>query len=145
MNKTLAYYQGLPYSRRVEGVEEDGGIVWLAWIEELPGCKTDGKTIQEAASNLNEAFDDYIEAMLAFESDIPEPRPLELPPSPDLIAIPLRVKESGSQSTPAFEPATASPARTEDLSLPAATGVAQDIPTVTQKRESQERHFEMAT
>ena len=73
--KTLEYYQALPYSHRAEGVHEDGASpYWIAWIDELPGCKTDGSTYAEAMANLDAAFDDYIEAMLEFDSHIPTPK-----------------------------------------------------------------------
>ena len=74
MKQSLNYYRSLPYSRRAEGIyENDGPPYWLVWIEELPGCKTDGSTYWEAMANLDIAFDDYIQAMLEFETDIPEP------------------------------------------------------------------------
>ena len=75
MKRTLELYKSLPYSRRAEGIHEgEGPPYWVAWIEELPGCKTDGATHAEAMLNLDAAFDDYIEAMLEFESDIPVPQ-----------------------------------------------------------------------
>ena len=74
MGQTLDFYKSLPYSRRAEGIREgEGRPYWVAWIEELPGCKTDGATYAEAMLNLDSAFDDYIEAMLEFESEIPLP------------------------------------------------------------------------
>lgn len=75
MKRDLAYYQALPYSRRVEAIYEgDGRPYWIAWVEELPGCKTDGETHIEAMAHLDAAFDDYIEAMLEFGSEIQDPR-----------------------------------------------------------------------
>ena len=68
--RTLEYYKALPYSRRSEGFYSESPPYWTAWIEELPGCKTDGETQAEALFNLDAAFDDYIEAMLEFGSDI---------------------------------------------------------------------------
>ena len=67
------YYRSLPYSRQAEGIHEDGPPYWVAWVEELPGCKTDGATFAEAMANLDAAFDDYIEAKLEFGSGIPVP------------------------------------------------------------------------
>ena len=72
--QTLADYQALPYTRMVEGFhDEDGSFYWLAWIEEMPDCEAEGDTVAAAQINLNGIFDDYIEAMLEFESDIPLP------------------------------------------------------------------------
>lgn len=75
MKPTLEHYQSLPYSRRAEGIhEDDEPFHWVVWIDELPGCKTDGATYEEAMVNLNAAFDEYIEAMLEFGSHIPTPK-----------------------------------------------------------------------
>ena len=77
MELTLDYYRALPYSRRAEGLQEAGADrYWVAWIEELPGCKTDGATYEEAMANLDVAFDDYIEAMLEFGTKIAVPKKL---------------------------------------------------------------------
>jgi len=74
MKRDLQYYQGLPYSRQSECLHEEGcAPYWVAWIEELPGCKTDGPTLGEAMLNLDSAFDDYIGAMLEFCTSIPIP------------------------------------------------------------------------
>ena len=77
MERTLKDYQALPYSRRAERIhEDDGSSYWVAWIHELLGCKTDGATQSKAMLNLGAAFDDYIEAMIEFEADIPVPKRL---------------------------------------------------------------------
>ena len=76
-DKNLPYYQALPYTRRCEPVEqpdEPGGRYWLAWIEELSGCKTHGFSDVEAMQHLDEVFDEYITAKLKWGSEIPEPR-----------------------------------------------------------------------
>ena len=73
MARDLNYYRALPYTRRAEKRQEDSEHYWIAWIDELPGCKTDGSTCVEAMANLDVAFDDYIEAKLEFESEIPLP------------------------------------------------------------------------
>lgn len=72
--KDLNYFRAIPYSRRLELiVESDGTHYWIASIEELPGCRTDGKTCAEAILNLDDAFDLYIEAKLEWDSPIPKP------------------------------------------------------------------------
>ena len=82
MKRTLEFYRSLPYSRRAEGIHEDEGPpYWVVWIEELSGCKTDGATYADAMVNLDAVFDDYIEAMLEFESDIPVPQETRDKPS----------------------------------------------------------------
>lgn len=73
--KTLDYYIGLPYSRRTEPVwEDDGSFYWLAWVEELDGCMTDGATELEAFNNLNDAFDAYVQASLEWGDEVPLPQ-----------------------------------------------------------------------
>ena len=73
-NKTVDYYKRLPYKIRVEPMtDNDGNQYWIADIPDLRGCKTDGITRAEAIVNLHELFDEYIEARLEVDSDIPEP------------------------------------------------------------------------
>ena len=76
MARDLNYYRALPYTRRAEKRQEDSEHYWIAWIDELPGCKTDGSTCVEAMANLDVAFDDYIEAKMEFKSEIPLPEKL---------------------------------------------------------------------
>jgi len=74
MEKNLEYYRALPYTRRAEALYEgDGPPYWVAWVEELQGCKTDGQTSLDAMANLDNAFDEYVEAMLEFGSEVPIP------------------------------------------------------------------------
>ena len=82
----LKYYMALPYSRRTEPVlDDDGSFYWLAWVEELDGCMTDGATEVEAYNNLNDAFDAYIQASLEWGDEIPLPeRVSQVEESPDL-------------------------------------------------------------
>jgi predicted RNase H-like HicB family nuclease len=58
-------------------VEQDnltnGQIVYLMRHPELPGCKAQGSTIDEAKANLDEARVDYIFALLEMGLDIPSP------------------------------------------------------------------------
>jgi len=48
--------------------EED---FWVAECPSLPGCRTDGKTREEALTNIKEAIKGYIEAMK--EDNLPVP------------------------------------------------------------------------
>jgi predicted RNase H-like HicB family nuclease len=47
---------------------------WIAEHPELPGCKADGETPQEALSSLEIARDLWIESRLATGLDVPEPQ-----------------------------------------------------------------------
>ena len=78
MKQILEYYQSLPYTRLSEGIQDgDGPPYWVAWINELSGCKTDGATLVDAMANLDVVFDDYIQAMLEFGSDISLPKQIK--------------------------------------------------------------------
>lgn len=68
------YYRSLPYTRRVELVEEPGGEAYfLASIVELPGLRGSGESHIKALASLRDAFEDYLEAMLTWGRAIPEP------------------------------------------------------------------------
>jgi len=72
--KDATYYRSLPYTRRVDLVEEVGGTVYfLASITELPGLRGSGENHVEALASLRDAFEDYVEAMLTWRRAIPEP------------------------------------------------------------------------
>lgn len=47
---------------------------WIAEHPELPGCKADGETAQEALSSLEVSRDLWIEASLANGLEVPEPQ-----------------------------------------------------------------------
>jgi len=71
--KDLAYYKRLPYTRRVR-IEDDGSRAYfVAFVEEIGGLEADGSSPLEAMSNLARAFDDYVEAMVSWGDEIPEP------------------------------------------------------------------------
>ncbi|NOJ73191.1 toxin-antitoxin system HicB family antitoxin [Paenibacillus alvei] len=78
----------LPYTQRVNRVEDEGGTYFFAKIEELPGCHTDGATAEEAIAELQQVMRDYLEVKLEMGASIPEPTglpsgkfPLRLPKS----------------------------------------------------------------
>lgn len=71
--KDLTYYRSLPYTRLSQPFRDENGHYWLAWIDELEGCKADGETQVEAFANLEEVFDDYIAAKREWDSIVPEP------------------------------------------------------------------------
>lgn len=74
MAKDLNYYRSLRYTRRCQLFMEAEKPYWLAWIEELPGCKVEGSSKVEAYKNLGELFDDYVTSKLEWGSEIPEPK-----------------------------------------------------------------------
>jgi antitoxin HicB len=52
--------------------EEGGG--YLATVPELPGCKSDGETPQEALENVFDAIGCWIEAAEEMGREVPPPR-----------------------------------------------------------------------
>ena len=50
--------------------DEDGGFV--VEVPSLPGCYSQGETVEEALANIREAIDLHIESMRARGEEIPE-------------------------------------------------------------------------
>lgn len=76
--KTLEEYLELPYAIAiVHDVDEDGNSGWVAEVEELPGCISQGSTPQAALERLRDAMRDWIAVALEDGVVIPEPRPVE--------------------------------------------------------------------
>jgi predicted RNase H-like HicB family nuclease len=75
-----------------EDVLSDGSPIFLASNPELQGCKSQGRTIDEAVFNLAEARIDYIYSLL--EDDLPVPEPVIVNTStgtfPDAVATYVR-------------------------------------------------------
>jgi antitoxin HicB len=51
---------------------EDGGG-FLAWVPDLPGCASDGRTPTEAVDNASAAIDEWIEEAVRLGRAIPSP------------------------------------------------------------------------
>lgn len=69
--KPLEYYLGLKYPVTLIPAEEGG---YVADIEDLPGCFTQGETLEETYANIEEAKRLWIEVAYEDGQDIPEPR-----------------------------------------------------------------------
>ncbi|OLC35853.1 MAG: hypothetical protein AUH81_09270 [Candidatus Rokubacteria bacterium 13_1_40CM_4_69_5] len=54
----------------IEKEEEDEG--YLAYSPTLPGCFSNGKTIEEARRNIREAIQQHVESLLAHRQPIPQ-------------------------------------------------------------------------
>lgn len=70
INKDLKYYLELPY-RIVFYPAEEGGYV--VEIPELPGCISQGETMEEALAMIQDAKICWIESALEEDIEIPEP------------------------------------------------------------------------
>jgi antitoxin HicB len=71
--KDLQYYLSLPYP--VLLIPDPPDNTWYAKIPLLPGCMSDGETVEEALKNLSEAKQMWLEVALEDGMSISEPQP----------------------------------------------------------------------
>lgn len=71
MKKDLSYYLNLNWSYRFEWSDEDK--CYIVSVAELPGCMSDGETIEEAAGMIKDALESHISALLNHGDKVPEP------------------------------------------------------------------------
>ncbi len=81
----LKYYMELPYSIRIVP-EEAGG--YFAEVEELPGCMTQGDTIEEVMKNIEEAKECWLTVSIDEGLEIPKPKEMEEYSGKFLVRIP---------------------------------------------------------
>ncbi|MBN3873778.1 type II toxin-antitoxin system HicB family antitoxin [Nostoc sp. JL33] len=67
---SLEYYLNLQYSVTLYPDPEGG---YVAEIKDLPGCLTQGETLEETMANLNEARELWIETAYEADDNIPLP------------------------------------------------------------------------
>jgi predicted RNase H-like HicB family nuclease len=60
------------YSMVIQWSKEDN--VYIVTVPELPGCKTHGKTYEEAVRQGEDAIESWIDASIAWGDPIPPPR-----------------------------------------------------------------------
>lgn len=70
-NKDLAYYLSKDYPFVVYPAEEGG---FVAEIEELPGCITQGESLEEVSQRIDDARRAWIETAYEDSLEIPQPR-----------------------------------------------------------------------
>ena len=46
---------------------------WAAYVPDLPGCMTTGRTLEETKSNIREAIQGHLETLREFGDIIPDP------------------------------------------------------------------------
>lgn len=64
------------YEVDVKPLSEELGGGWIAVVPELPGCKSDGDTPQEALQNAYDAIACWIEGAEELGRDVPAPKPV---------------------------------------------------------------------
>lgn len=76
--RTIEEYLGLPYAIvLVHDADQDGNSGWVAEVEELPGCISQGATPQEALERVQDAMRDWLAVALEDGVAIPEPHTAE--------------------------------------------------------------------
>ena len=73
MAKELAYYMDLDYPVEVKRIKEEEGGGFFVSIPLLPGCMSDGESLDEAYANIQEAKEEWLSSMLERGMKIPEP------------------------------------------------------------------------
>jgi predicted RNase H-like HicB family nuclease len=72
--------------RKYAVVIEKGPNNYSAYVPDLPGCVTTGKTIEEIKTNIREAIELHLEGLMEDGSSVPEPTSVaievELPVQP---------------------------------------------------------------
>ena len=72
---TVEDYLELPYRiSLVYDEDEEGNEGWVAEVDELPGCLSQGETPDEAVANVRDAMAGWISVALEDGQRIPEPR-----------------------------------------------------------------------
>lgn len=71
MEKTIEYYMSLPYTRELIK-EPEGG--WFIRIKELPGCMSQGDTVEEAMIMIEDSMCGWLDVSLEDGDEIPEPK-----------------------------------------------------------------------
>ncbi|PAX52100.1 type II toxin-antitoxin system HicB family antitoxin [Brunnivagina elsteri] len=66
----LEYYLNLQYSITIDSDMEGG---YVAQIKDLPGCLTQGETLEETITNINEARELWLETTYEVDDEIPLP------------------------------------------------------------------------
>ena len=84
-DKSIEYYMRLPYTIRIIPEEDKG---FFAEIEELPGCMTEGETLEEVMENIREAQELWIETALEIGKEIPLPPEIEKYSGKFLVRVP---------------------------------------------------------
>ena len=66
-------YMKLPYTIRIVRRTEDNDNYYFATVDELEGCMSHGDTYEEAAKNIQEAMELWLESSLEHNDPIPVP------------------------------------------------------------------------
>lgn len=70
---TIKDYMELPYNINIRHIRDESGEYYFATVNELDGCMSDGKTIEEAAKNIRKAMESWLETCLEKKYKVPVP------------------------------------------------------------------------
>lgn len=73
MLKDLRYYLNLNYEFKLRQLSDEEGSGWFVEIPLLPGCMSDGETVEKAMNNIQDAKKSWIQTSLELNRPIPEP------------------------------------------------------------------------
>ena len=73
MEKTLEYYMELDYPVELSKIKPEEGGGFFVSVPLLPGCMSDGDTLEEAYSNIVETKKEWFSSMIERKMEIPEP------------------------------------------------------------------------
>ena len=74
IDKEIKNYLKLPYTFNVgKDTEHDGKEYYYVYVNELPGCASDGETAEKALKNIKDAMYDWIETALINGDKVPTP------------------------------------------------------------------------
>lgn len=60
-------------SRKYAVIFEQTETNWAAYVPDLPGCVTTGRTLEETERNMREAISGHLQTLREFGEPIPEP------------------------------------------------------------------------
>jgi len=60
-------------NRRYAVIFEQAENNWAAYVPDLPGCVSTGKTLEETELNVREAISGHLQTLRAFGKQVPEP------------------------------------------------------------------------
>ena len=66
-------YMELPYNIVIRHIKDESGSYYFATVQELDGCMSDGKTLEEVYTNIQEAMEGWIETKLEAGFSVPKP------------------------------------------------------------------------
>jgi predicted RNase H-like HicB family nuclease len=71
--KDINYYLNLPWTYTIETTRENGELLYIVHVNELPGIATDAPTLEEAMELIKEAMKGTFKLYLKHGDEIPEP------------------------------------------------------------------------